>query len=144
MSREGTVSRLTIPIADDMLLSVMALCYARGPRDSASEPCDVWIYAFGSGADSFGFTNLDFTVDVVDPPSAQIELQAGIPDFGEPPQDYETRTWPAKAWVDLSYEDVPQQFMLNLPPFTVDSDSYQAPSVTFTFTRNVDIVPWGW
>jgi hypothetical protein len=83
-------------------------------------------------------------VDVVNPPSAQIELQARVPDFGAPPPDYETRTWPVKALVDLRYEDVPLRFILNLPPFTVGSNSYQPPSVTFTFERNVDVIPWLW
>lgn len=144
MSREGTISTLDVPISDDVLLSVLAVCYAPSPVYPPDEPCDVGIYAFGSGADDFRFTNLGFTVDVVDPQSAQVEVQARVPDFGSPPPDYATRTWPVKVWIDLSYQDIPQEFVLNLPRFSVGRDSYQPPSVTFSFQRNVDVVPLLW
>lgn len=135
-------SVLQIPIAEEIRLDVRALCYAvPGPDMSEGDSCDVWIYAFGARADGLTFTDLQFTADVIDPQGAQITAHAIDPDFGEPPADYGRRTWPARAMVDLEYEDPPRQFILNLPRITVDSETYQAPAVTFTYQSSIEVVP---
>jgi hypothetical protein len=147
VTRESAVfSTLQIPMAEEILLGVGVLCYAVAPPldMSAGDPCNVLIYASGSGADDFRFANLQFTAEVVDPQGTQIVVRALSQNFGEPPPEYGSCAWPLKAQVYLSYEDEPQQFILHLPPFTINSSTYEPPSVTFTYQRNADVSSRFW
>ena len=132
---------LDIPLADDLKLSVLSLCNAiPGPSMAAGDPCDIWVYAFGSAADEFKFESMQFSVHSIEPPEMPMAADASHPDFGvPPPSPGGSRTWPAKAFVDLEYSGAPQQFLLNVPRIFVGDRSYMPPPVTFSYEENVDV-----
>jgi hypothetical protein len=139
-----------ISILQDVILQVRSACYPKSEDHFRGyRPCDIWIYIFGPASTNLEFVSSNFVVEDINQPEAKYEAKVSVFDSEDFDIKQTNELRPGiirRKWlkIDLEYEhDNPtKKFKLHSPALMIDGESYDVPSITGIYTKNIEFF-WG-